>query len=203
MPFPAPSSEPLPNLGFRRHPDDAVQQNHDQRVAIQERTDEDKTVLYLAYGSNMCAEKFREARGINPLSEMNVMVPELKLTFDMPGVPYLEPCFASTQFRDPERDEGKKKENGEGDAGGEVNGEKEKETDQLLDSDAKATKDAWNKPLVGVAYEVTMSDYAQIIATEGAGSAYEDIVVNCYPFEDDYTPDKPVPVHPDRDGPYM
>ena len=32
---------------------------------------------------------------------MGVFVPELRLTFDLPGIPYAEPCFAGTQYRDP------------------------------------------------------------------------------------------------------
>jgi hypothetical protein len=41
-------------------------------------------------------------------------------------------------------------------------------------------KNRWRKGLVGVVYEVTRSDYAHIIATEGGGSAYHDILVDCY-----------------------
>lgn len=106
-------------------------------------------VLYLAYGSNLAAEKFKGARGMKPLSQINVHVPELELTFDLPGIPYSEPCFANTRYR------------------------------------SKSTtndyhKDRWHKGLVGVVYEVTKSDYATIIATEGGGSGYQDIIVDCY-----------------------
>ncbi|EUC38717.1 hypothetical protein COCCADRAFT_82659 [Bipolaris zeicola 26-R-13] len=107
-----------------------------------------KTVLYLAYGSNLCNETFRGARGIRPLSQINVVVPSLRLTFDLPGVPYKEPCFANTARR--------------------------------TSSAQKYHKDAWHKGLVGVVYEVTLSDYAHIIATEGGGSAYADILVDCH-----------------------
>src|SRR5262245_9154043 len=43
-----------------------------------------KSVLYLAYGSNLCNETFRGVRGIKPLSQINVVVPSLRLTFDLP-----------------------------------------------------------------------------------------------------------------------
>ncbi|KAF2031812.1 hypothetical protein EK21DRAFT_62449 [Setomelanomma holmii] len=126
--------------------------------------EKEQTVLYLAYGSNLCNETFRGVRGIRPLSQVNVLVPSLRLTFDLPGVPYTEPCFANTAR-------------------------------QVSDSPLKHTqsshgseyhKDRWHKGLVGVVYEVTFSDYAHIIATEGGGSSYKDILVDCHvlPFAD-------------------
>jgi hypothetical protein len=59
----------------------------DKAAAI-EKTE--KTILYLAYGSNLSSETFRKTRGIVPISQVNVLVPDLTLTFDLPGVPYLE-----------------------------------------------------------------------------------------------------------------
>ncbi|KAF1945421.1 hypothetical protein EJ02DRAFT_43206 [Clathrospora elynae] len=107
-----------------------------------------KTVLYLAYGSNLCNETFRGVRGIRPLSQVNVVVPSLRLTFDLPGIPYKEPCFANTARRTPETED--------------------------------YHKNRWHKGLVGVVYEVTLADYAHIIATEGGGSGYHDILVDCH-----------------------
>jgi hypothetical protein len=49
-----------------------------------------KTILYLAYGSNLSAQTFRKYRGIVPISKVNVCVPDLVLTFDLPGIPYVE-----------------------------------------------------------------------------------------------------------------
>lgn len=115
--------------------------------------DKQKTVLYLAYGSNLCNETFRGVRGIRPLSQTNVLVPSLRLTFDLPGVPYKEPCFANSALRNPQNP-------------------------PICESDYH--KDRWHKGLVGVVYEVTLTDYAHIIATEGGGSAYKDILVDCY-----------------------
>jgi hypothetical protein len=120
-----------------------------------------KTVLYLAYGSNLCNETFRGVRGIRPLSQVNVLVPSLRLTFDLPGIPYKEPCFANTALRVPDAQD--------------------------------YHKDRWHKGLVGVVYEVTLSDYAHIIATEGGGSAYDDILVDCYVLPQSDT----VPTTPD------
>jgi len=120
--------------------------------------DKQKTVLYLAYGSNLCDETFRGVRGIQPLSQTNVLVPSLRLTFDLPGIPYKEPCFANTALRPPP-------------------------PAPPAPPSQHATdyhKDRWHKGLVGVVYEVTLPDYAHIIATEGGGSAYTDILVDCH-----------------------
>lgn len=116
-----------------------------------------QTVLYLAYGSNLCNETFRGVRGIRPLSQLNVVVPSLQLTFDLPGIPYAEPCFANTARRTPAYTQPQR---------------------------ADFHKNRWHKGLVGVVYEVTLADYAHIIATEGGGSAYNDILVDCYVLAD-------------------
>ncbi|GAD93937.1 hypothetical protein PVAR5_2556 [Paecilomyces variotii No. 5] len=140
----------------------------------------EETVLYLAYGSNLSSAKFRGSRGIKPLSEINVYVPELKLTFDLPGIPYGEPCFAGSQFRDCPHEETSKEDTDE---------------DPLL-AKREYHKDRWHKPLIGVVYEVTLTDYAHIIATEGGGRGYRDMVVTCYPFSEKYDSREPVPDKP-------
>jgi hypothetical protein len=112
-------------------------------------TSSTETVLYLAYGSNLSAKTFKGTRGIKPISQVNVLVPELELTFDLPGIPYTEPCFANTRYRPHAHS-------------------------------ADYHKDRWHKGLVGVVYEVTKADYATIIATEGGGASYQDIIVLCY-----------------------
>jgi hypothetical protein len=119
----------------------------------------EKTILYLAYGSNLSAETFKGNRGIKPLSAVNVHVPELSLTFDLPGIPYAEPCFANTCYRTPPATE---------------------HTAPLPSSDNDYHKDQWKKGLIGVVYEVTPEDYRTIIATEGGGASYQDVVVACY-----------------------
>lgn len=150
-------------------------------------TDE-KTYLYLAYGSNLSNETFRGNRGIKPLSQINVQVPSLRLTFDLPGIAYLEPCFANSGTRDPDNDAPKST----------VAGGLSDEKTPLLDREKgskKYRKDEWHKGLIGVVYEVTAKDYAHIIATEGGGSSYHDVLVDCHPFETD-DPTKPVPEVP-------
>ncbi|KAI5284269.1 hypothetical protein KEM54_001477 [Ascosphaera aggregata] len=164
-----------------------------ERISMHARTEANsnqRTVLYLAYGSNLAAKNFLERRGMRPLSQINVLVPELRLTFDQPGFPYIEPCFATTEFRDPECDDPVDPQDPQPRSG------RFEEIGRLL---VTATyKNPWRKPLVGVAYEVTPSDYSKVVKTEGGGMAYQDVVVDCYPFPDDFTPNRPVPLHPEE-----
>ena len=138
--------------------------------------DHPDTVLYLAYGSNLSAETFQGRRGIRPLSQVNVVVPELVMTFDLAGLPYIEPCFANTKYRHASTPTSIS------------------EKSHLL---PKRTpnyhKTRWKKGLVGVVYEVSKEDYAHIIATEGGGAAYQDVLVDCYalPPDEDLVPEFP------------
>ena len=110
------------------------------------------------------------------------------MTFDLPGVAYLEPCFANTNLRDPADDSNIPAESKEGN----------EERSPLIGHSARRggyRKDSWHKGLVGVVYEVTAKDYAQIIRTEGGGTAYKDILVDCHPFVSK-NPSEPVPQQP-------
>ncbi|KAH9825382.1 gamma-glutamylcyclotransferase [Teratosphaeria destructans] len=146
------------------------------------------TVLYLAYGSNLSNETFRGSRGIRPLSQINVQVPSLRMTFDLPGLPYAEPCFANSARRDPKYDPSSREQC-----------QFEDEKTPLLFDEVRGqksySKDQWHKGLIGVVYEVTPEDYAHIIATEGGGSSYTDILVDCHPFASS-DPGMPVPQDP-------
>ncbi|CAD6585113.1 MAG: hypothetical protein ASARMPREDX12_001907 [Alectoria sarmentosa] len=134
------------------------------------------TVLYLAYGSNLCARTFQGDRGIRPLSQVNVVVPELVMTFDLAGLPYVEPCFANTKYRhtNPPVSTSEK-------------------SHLLPERTPRYHKDRWKKGLVGVVYEVTKEDYAHIIATEGGGASYQDVLVDCHelPANEDIVPEFP------------
>lgn len=125
------------------------------------------TVLYLAYGSNLCAKTFQGRRGIRPIAQVNVLVPELVMSFDLPGMPYLEPCFANTRYRNSQS-----------------TADNLNETGTLASSPPLSKgyrKTRWKKGLVGVVYEVTTKDYATIIATEGP--SYQDILIDCYELD--------------------
>lgn len=212
----SPDIQPLPPTSSQRRRASVVAASLDQDALLSEKVTEQQesgtalaetpagndTVLYLAYGSNMAEKTFRGVRGIKPLSQIPVLVPELRLTFDHPGLPYAEPCFAGTQYRDPDTAEG---------------GDTETEDDVSVVSDegfllpekvplivgsrevhaSDYGKNGWRKPLVGIVYEVTLADYAKIIATEGGGRGYRDVVVDCHPFSETYKPSDPVPNRPD------
>ncbi|KAH7048236.1 hypothetical protein B0J12DRAFT_719394 [Macrophomina phaseolina] len=53
------------------------------------------TVWYFAYGSNMSSSTFRGSRGIEPLAEVAAKIPGWTLTFEIYGMPYKEPGYAS------------------------------------------------------------------------------------------------------------
>lgn len=174
------------------------------KIPLEPRIANQKTVLYLAYGSNLSVETFRGRRGIEPISQVNVYVPELKLTFDLAGIPYVEPCFSGSQYRTTEaistgkryQDDEEKADKHTPDSSTDI------EKTSLLDLESGSSshqqdyhKDRWHKPLIGVVYEVTLEDYAHIIATEGAGSSYKDVVTPCFPFpvKEKYNPNDPTP----------
>ncbi|GAB7343967.1 hypothetical protein MBLNU457_1907t1 [Dothideomycetes sp. NU457] len=146
-----------------------------------------ETFLYLAYGSNLSDETFLGKRGIKPLSATNVLVPELRMTFDLPGIPYTEPCFANSAKRDPRG-------HGEPASSHAVVSEKA----PLLHEHKEYNKDKWKKGMVGVVYEVTAADFAHIIATEGGGSSYQDVLVDCHALDADQS--VPVPWTPKNES---
>lgn len=151
-----------------------------------------KSVLYLAYGSNLSAETFLGVRKIRPISQVNVSCPSLRLTFDLPGIPYQEPCFANTALRKlPELPDPPKLPPGTPDLPYPPN--PPHNTDEHDERHGREDKDVlsattypgdpvWNKGLIGVVYEVTEEDYAHIVATEGGGASYADILVPCFPL---------------------
>ncbi|KAI1182817.1 hypothetical protein F5B17DRAFT_443929 [Nemania serpens] len=55
----------------------------------------EKSVWYLAYGSNLASAKFVRDRGIVPQDVKVVAVPGFTLAMDSAGLPYREPSFAS------------------------------------------------------------------------------------------------------------
>lgn len=147
----------------------------------------EETVLYLAYGSNMDSGTFLGKRGIRPVSLVNVYVPELRLTFDLAGVPYLEPCYATVRYRHfPNGEDDHSPGGGDGDV----------KRPLVRQNEHNRDRKRWNKPLVGVVYEISARDYAWMIATESGGLGYKDGIVTCYPFPESYDPADEVPDHP-------
>ena len=150
------------------------------------------TVLYLAFGSNLCAKTFQGKRGIRPLGKINVSAPALRLVFDLPGIPYAEPRFANTALRSVPKPPVDPPSTPPGlpDVPDLPSPPAAPSHQPLLheaekhDSGAQDPCDGpvWDKGLIGVVYEVTRKDFAHIIATEGGGASYRDILVPCLPL---------------------
>ncbi|KAI5848611.1 hypothetical protein DFP73DRAFT_541738 [Morchella snyderi] len=137
-------------------------------------------ILYLAYGSNLDAGTFQGRRGIKPLSATVVTVPSLTLVFDLPGIAYIEPCFANVRARKvniPSEKQLLVAEEGLEDMEATVVLSKLSEGRYRDSEDLSDDVDA--PALMGVVYEVTPEDYATIIATEGGGASYADVTVDC------------------------
>lgn len=149
--------------------------------ANEPRDPKSSTYLYLAYGSNLSAETFLGARGIRPLSQKNVSVPTLELKFNLPGIPYREPCFANVDYRKlPEKPT----------LPDPTNPPQLPPFDPPIKPPHAAT--TWDGGLVGVVYEVTEEDYRTIIRTEGGGASYKEILVPCVPIPPKMSiPEKP------------
>lgn len=122
------------------------------------------TVLYLAYGSNMAAQTFLGSRKIRPLSQVNVSVPTMRLTFNLPGFPYKEPCFANVAYKRQHQE----------------NIKRYSDEQTSLIADEGKDEDDDDVALVGVVYEVTEQDWGQILRTEGGGASYKEIEVPCF-----------------------
>ena len=163
---PSPATEASPLLGTPRSNDPA-----------------EPTVFYLAYGSNLSASTFLGRRGIRPLSSLPVYVPGYILVFNLPGIPYWEPCFANLKKL---TDDSKSH---VPDLGSDVS-EIMTRIEETGKDEAK-DKEMWANSLIGVVYEVTMSDYARIIETEGGGQSYRDIEVPCLVLPSSLTPTSP------------
>ncbi|KAI0429279.1 hypothetical protein F5Y09DRAFT_262493 [Xylaria sp. FL1042] len=155
-----------------------------------------KTILYLAYGSNLCAETFLGFRGIRPISQINVSAPAFDLSFDLPGIPYNEPCFANTRPRKipkpsppqppiPGKPEFPPPPPSYGSATSKMN-------TSSFSSPQQRQQPTWSKGVYGVVYEVTPEDYATIIRTEGGGRGYHDVLTPCFELPPAlHVPEKP------------
>jgi len=105
-------------------------------------------------------------RGIKPLHSLVVHVPTLKLVFDLAALPYFEPRMANVcQITAPSATPS---------------------APFLHQWDDPTTSDEL-KGLIGVVYYITMEDLARVYATEGGGSSYDLVDVDCWsiPKDDD------------------
>ncbi|KAI1202038.1 hypothetical protein F5X97DRAFT_330912 [Nemania serpens] len=149
-------------------------------------SDSAKTILYLAYGSNLCAETFLGMRGIRPISQVNVSSAVFELAFDLPGLPYLEPCFANMRPRKfptppiPIPNPGKPPTFPPPPPPPPYTPSLPPPSSPPSSSSSSSSRPKWPKGLYGVVYEVTPEDYATIIKTEGGGHSYLDVLAPCF-----------------------
>lgn len=102
-------------------------------------------------------------RGIKPLHSFAVYVPTLELVFDLAALPYFEPRMANVR--------------------------------EISTLSSTPFPHQWDEPtasdepkgLVGVVYYISMEDLARVYATEGGGTSYDLVDVECWsiPKEDD------------------
>ena len=190
------SSQSIPSPSKRRKLDSLQERPYElssptlrqQQQQLSKDPSQPSTVFYLAYGSNLSSETFKGRRGIRPISQTNVVVPELVMTFDLAGLPYLEPCFANTRYRS---EVPSLASSSFSSSGPPSSSDPEKANPPTTSKDYHKTR--WHKGLVGVVYEVTPADYSHIIATEGGGASYQDILITCHPLPPSTTT---VPSHP-------
>ncbi|KAI1209943.1 uncharacterized protein F4807DRAFT_79294 [Annulohypoxylon truncatum] len=142
-------------------------------------TTSDSTVLYLAYGANL-SQAALDRHDVKPISQINVSAPAFDLAFDLPGLPYWEPCFSNLTPRKIPKPP--------------IPGEppippfdppkppfdppslRSAKCPESLFPSLPPGVPSWNKGLYGVVYELTRDDYRKIVRAEGGGSAYQDIL---------------------------
>lgn len=111
---------------------------------------------YFAYGSNMRLSTFI-GRGISPLAQAAVQVDTHYLNFDIFGVPYGEPSFASID---------------------EISPDERLSVSVFLSAPGGHPEEPLTvPPVVGVAYLISDADRHRLLVCEGSGIAYECIEV--------------------------
>ncbi|KAL7628826.1 hypothetical protein AAE478_000341 [Parahypoxylon ruwenzoriense] len=219
--YPIPPESPSPPHSYP--PIASIPQTSPERLALSStgvpEDNTSSTVLYLAYGSNLSAETFLGVRGIRPISRANVSAPSLDLAFDLPGLPYWEPCFANATARKLPKPPLPIPGNPPGNPPLPLllltafisptpipsmilslrpakkparNNKTEGLPPTALLPSLPPRGPTWSKGLYGVVYEVTREDYATIIRTEGGGTAYRDVQVPCLALPPSlHIPEKP------------
>eukprot|EP01117_Protostelium_nocturnum_P008601 TRINITY_DN3085_c0_g5_i1.p1 TRINITY_DN3085_c0_g5~~TRINITY_DN3085_c0_g5_i1.p1 ORF type:complete len:337 (-),score=71.59 TRINITY_DN3085_c0_g5_i1:26-1036(-) len=150
---------------------------------------EEGRVWYLAFGSNMNYSALTVMRQVKPRRAFAVTVPDYVLSFDIRGLAYMEPCWASIiklkKHGEKSIDSKRGKKMVEG--GEEVEKEMSlKGREEDVDKEADR-RDVWSRccpglpysgaippQLCGVVYDISEDDYRKIVVTE-AGFAYDNL----------------------------
>lgn len=120
---------------------------------------EDEFIWYLGYGSNMKGSSMKD-RKITPLATRIVNVQTHYVTFDIFGIPYSEPCYASIETFP----------NGK-------NG-----SIQLIHGDIKHQVPS----LCGVAHLLSAAEFHQLLVTEGSGVVYDIVKLHAYQIDKEH-----------------
>ncbi|KAL7942003.1 non-ribosomal peptide synthetase [Trichoderma barbatum] len=120
---------------------------------------EEEQIWYLGYGSNMKASSMKD-RKITPMATRIVNVPTHYVTFDVFGIPYSEPCYASIE---------EFPSNGTGNL-------------QLLHGDTQAPVPS----LCGLAHLLTAVEFHQLLVTEGSGVVYDIVKLQAYELDENH-----------------
>ena len=104
------------------------------------------TYNYFAYGSNMALSTMTDLRNIQPLSYSPAILPNHELVFNLPGIPFVEPSWASVEPTS---------------------------TSTSISTSKSKSNDYENTNFVhGVLYQLSEQDFQQICQTEGVPFAY-------------------------------
>ncbi|KAM0255919.1 hypothetical protein ACHAQJ_005320 [Trichoderma viride] len=117
---------------------------------------EEEFIWYLGYGSNMKASSMRD-RKVTPLATRIVNVPTHYVTFDIFGIPYSEPSYASIE---------------EFPSGGSRNL-------QLIHADTARPVPS----LCGIAHLLTTAEFHRLLVTEGSGVVYDVVKLQAYQLD--------------------
>ncbi|KAI1295220.1 hypothetical protein EDD11_007948 [Mortierella claussenii] len=156
---------------------DHKQQTHADTTATGE------TVWYLAYGSNMDPKVLTGRRKIQPIESVSVIVPGYWLSFDIGGIPFIEPCFASILKMDPTRLSSKS-------YAQQVHARTQYGREFLWDETHPDHPERSYPPVLqGVAHRITLRDWQLVIQSEGGWghdvpTGYNQIKIDCKIVDD-------------------
>ncbi|KAF9904134.1 hypothetical protein EC991_003011 [Linnemannia zychae] len=137
-----------------------------------------ETIWYLAYGSNMDPKVFSGRRKIKPLESLVVTVPNYWLSFDIGGIPFVEPCFASILKMNHSRMHQKE-------YALEVHSRTMHGREFVWDEEHREHPARSYPPVLqGVAHKITLRDWQLVIQSEGGWghdvpTGYNQIQVDC------------------------
>jgi hypothetical protein len=121
---------------------------------------EEATIWYFAYGSNMNKKVFQGRRLIKPAESVAAVLPGWQLTFNQPGLPFIEPAFAAVERKE------------DAPAAATANGSAmASSTSGGVNAADGGNGVAHAAPDVhGVAYRITPSQWAYVLETEGGST---------------------------------